>query len=92
MSDGHPPEREVAGIRCGGVLALLGDYVDGGLGPAAVAQVEAHLRGCDWCTRFGTSYAETVAELRRQLADPEPVPAGVRRGLAARLLAVVDQD
>ena len=65
--------RSVAGLRCRDVLALLGDYVDGDLSAGDVAQVEAHLRGCDRCEKFGGEYGALVSGLRRRL-DAEPAP------------------
>lgn len=78
-------DREVAGIRCTEVLAGLAGYVDGELPPEQVARVEAHLRGCDWCERFGGEYAASVAALRRHLGAPAPVDAPLRRRLRERL-------
>ena len=60
-------DREVAGIRCGRVLELLSDYQDGELSPEDVTRVEGHLRGCDWCERFGRDFSTAVGRLRRQL-------------------------
>lgn len=78
-------EREVAGIRCGEVLALLSDYVDGDVHPATRARVDAHLRGCDVCERFGGRFAGVLAQVRRALGPPEPADAGVAARLARRL-------
>ncbi len=62
-------ERTVAGIACSEVLAELSDYVDGALSPEERARIEAHVRGCDACERFGGAFGKAVAALRRQLAD-----------------------
>lgn len=61
--------REVAGLQCREVLALLGDYVDGALSPQQAEQVESHLRGCDHCEKFGGEYSSLVAQLRSRLAQ-----------------------
>ena len=65
-------EREVAGMRCGEVLAELSDYLDGDLDPARRAQVEAHLQGCEACERFGSDFMTAVYALRRAqpMGDP----------------------
>jgi len=76
-------DREVAGLRCTEVLARLSDYLDGDLSPEEVAQVQGHLRGCDWCERFGGAYAGVVRGLRRVSVDEVPDPIAER--LAARL-------
>ena len=65
-------EREVAGMRCGEVLAELSDYLDGELAPPRRAQVEAHLQGCDACERFGTDFATAVHALRRTRPASDP--------------------
>jgi anti-sigma factor RsiW len=78
-----PTDREVAGLRCGQVLELLGDYLDGELAPERRAQVDAHLEGCDWCERFGGSMSGVVASLRRanQKVAPPDLLARVLRGV-----------
>ncbi len=75
MTDRHAgPEgpRLVGGMRCDEVLAVLPDYLDGDLPADRRASVERHLRGCDWCARFGGAYAGTVEALRTRLAEPMP--------------------
>ncbi len=79
-----PSDREVAGIRCSGVLAALPAYLDGELNPALRSRVDAHLAGCDWCERFGGSYAGVVSALRQQAGDGA-VPEGVASRLRLRL-------
>ncbi|HUP50267.1 MAG TPA: zf-HC2 domain-containing protein [Thermoanaerobaculia bacterium] len=81
MSD----ERIVAGLRCSDVLAQLSAFIDGELDHAERERIEAHLRGCDWCERFGGDFAFSVAALRRQLRTEEELPDEVRSRLRARL-------
>jgi anti-sigma factor RsiW len=78
-------EREVAGIRCMQVLERLSEYVDGELSAPAAEQIEAHLRGCDYCERFGGRFSAMIAALRAELARPEDVSEGISRRLLARL-------
>jgi anti-sigma factor RsiW len=78
-------ERDVAGIRCSGVLELMPDYLDSALEPTLRAQLEAHVRGCEWCARFGGTYAAAVAALRQRLEQPEAVPPATRAALRDRL-------
>jgi len=66
-------DRMVAGLRCQEVLERLSEYLDGELSAPEVARVEAHVRGCDWCERFGGQFAESVALLKRELGAPEPL-------------------
>ncbi|MCB9635347.1 MAG: sigma-70 family RNA polymerase sigma factor [Sandaracinus sp.] len=60
-------EREVGGLTCGAVLTRLGDYVDGDLPAPDVERVDAHLRGCTVCERFGGRYARVVHAARERL-------------------------
>ncbi len=77
----EPREQIVAGLSCMRVLALLSDFIDGELEPAARDQVLAHLQGCDWCERFGGRFATVVADLRRSLKEPEPLSTDIARRL-----------
>ena len=76
-------DREIAGLTCRQVLALLGDYVDGELAADDRAAVDAHLRGCTTCERFGGAIGAMVGALRRSLAVEPPAELAAR--LAARL-------
>jgi anti-sigma factor RsiW len=78
-------DREVAGIRCSGVLSQLSDYVDGELAPADRAQIDAHLAGCDWCERFGGRFASVIGELRGSLSKPAVIDPAVSARLRERL-------
>lgn len=74
-------DRELAGRTCRQVLAALGDYLDDELAAGERAAIEAHLRACAECERFGGAIGAVVGKLRQQLADDlEP-------DLAARLAA-----
>lgn len=78
-------ERVVAGLRCGEVLADLGEYLESALPAERVSRIKEHLRGCDWCERFGKEFAETVAALRTLLATPPALEAAVAARLRLRL-------
>jgi anti-sigma factor RsiW len=78
-------EREAGGLRCREVLAVLSEYLDGELEPAARARVEAHLAECDVCERFGGRFASSVQRLRQALAEPPPPDPAVAEGLRRRL-------
>jgi anti-sigma factor RsiW len=64
-------DREVAGVRCSAVLALLSDYLDGDLGPGDLELVRAHVAGCDNCARFGGRFARAIG-LLKNLPRPSP--------------------
>lgn len=74
-------EREVGGVRCGELLAVLSDFIDGSLEPDMRLRMEEHLRGCDACERFGGAFAETVRALRERLAAPEGIGDATRERL-----------
>lgn len=78
-------DREVAGIRCQEVLAKLSDYLDDDLDTETRGRVEAHLRGCDWCERFGSDMSAMVSAVRKQLADDDDVDEAVNERLMAKL-------
>ena len=65
-------EREVAGMRCGDVLAELSAYLDGELADLRRIQIEAHLQDCDACERFGTDFIAAVHALKnfQPVGDP----------------------
>lgn len=83
-------EREVAGLRCGDVLAELSDFLDGELTAPRQAQVEAHLRGCDVCERFGGVFSAAIRALQQGGFQPvEEAPAvfqrlNIRLGMLAK--------
>jgi len=66
-------ERDVGGLTCSAVLERLGDYVDGDLARSDVARIDAHLRGCTVCERFGGRYARVVHAARERLGAPHDV-------------------
>ena len=78
-------EREAGGLRCGEVLALLSEYLDRELEPAARARVDAHLAECDLCERFGGRFAASVRRLRQALAEPPPPDPALAERLRRRL-------
>ena len=80
-----PDERQIAGMTCGEVLAGLSDFLDGELAEARRRQVVAHLRGCDWCEKFGGRFTEVITALRRELREPEALDADVAARLRDRL-------
>jgi predicted anti-sigma-YlaC factor YlaD len=78
-------DRMVAGIRCREVLGHLSDYLDGEVTLEVRERIEAHLRECDQCERFGGQMSSIVASLRKALKEPEPLNEEVERRLRDRL-------
>jgi hypothetical protein len=78
-------ERNVGGMRCRDVLAALGDYVDDELGMTDRARVEAHLRQCEVCERFGGHFSRVVQSAREQLGATPAIDDAVVASLLAKL-------
>ena len=79
-----PGEKVVAGLACGQVLDRLSDYLDGELSPEERGRLEAHLRGCEGCARFGGELRATVRALKAHLGAerlPGAFPARLRRAM-----------
>jgi RNA polymerase sigma-70 factor, ECF subfamily len=78
-------QRERGGLTCGEVLGVLGEYVDGELPAGTRARVDAHLRECTVCERFGGRYAGVVESARARLGAAPAVDAAhlerIRRAL-----------
>lgn len=73
-------QRELGGLTCSEVLSALGDYVDGDLPSEGRARVDAHLRECGVCERFGGRYAGVVQAARARLGVPPAIdPAQLER-------------
>jgi anti-sigma factor RsiW len=78
----------VGGLSCEDVLDRLSDYLDGELAAPARAAVEAHVRGCDGCARFGGEFKSTVLALRGHLLRSPAPPAR----LVAKLREALDRE
>jgi anti-sigma factor RsiW len=78
-------ERNVGGLRCSKVLALLSEYVDGELDESVVAKVENHLRGCPNCERFGRNFGSMVISLREESQPSPDAPLDVMARLFEQL-------
>lgn len=81
----RPHERHVAGLTCAEVMVDLSTYLDGDLTPARAAQLEAHVRECQACARFGAGFATLITRVRERLTTPDPVPTDVAHRLRVRL-------
>lgn len=75
---GKPP-------TCRDVLALLTEYMEGGLPTAVAADLTRHLEGCAACGRFLDSLKTTRAAVNRLRCDqvPDEVHARLRGFLRA---------
>jgi len=82
------PAKMVAGLSCQDVLDRLSDYLDGDLAAEVRTAVEAHVKGCDGCARFGGEFKSTVRALRDHLLRSPAPPAR----LVARLREALDRE
>ncbi len=80
-------DRVIAGLRCRDLLTLLADYIDRELSAKDVGRVDAHLRECEHCEKFGGEYGALVGELKSRLKAPTVNP-DVRARLTNRMEAV----
>jgi len=88
VTSGQPDmDREVAGLACREVLALLPDFVDGSLSEAATDHVLQHVQVCDHCERFGGAYGHLVAAVRSALQAPGAVSESLIASVLARVAA-----
>ena len=78
-------EREVAGMRCGEVLAELSEFLDGELSDGRQAQITEHLQGCDVCERFGGAFTSAVQALREGESSHPSEGSAIFDRLATRL-------
>jgi anti-sigma factor RsiW len=74
--------RDVGGIRCGEVLALLSDLVDNELAATDRVRIETHVAECTECRRFGARFEIMLRTLRQTDVSPE-----IAASLDARLRA-----
>jgi anti-sigma factor RsiW len=80
-------DMQVGGLRCSEVLVRLSDYLDGELPQEERAQVEAHLRGCAACARFGGEVGIVLRALRAAVLADAPPSERIRERLARALRA-----
>ncbi len=71
------------GATCGELLALLNEYVDGGVDPAVCKELESHLAQCNPCRVVVDNVRKTITLYRKD--EPCALPAGFRDRLHASL-------
>jgi anti-sigma factor RsiW len=78
-----------ATIVCKDLVELVTDYLEGALPPDAVVRLEAHLSGCDGCTRY-LAQLRTTIRLTGMLTEAD-LPADGRAELLAAFRAWRDE-
>lgn len=71
------------GATCSELLALLNDYVDGGVDPAICKDFEEHLAGCNPCRVVVDNVRRTITLYRKD--EPCDLPPEFRDRLHAAL-------
>ena len=71
------------GATCGELLALLNEYVDGGVDPALCKEFEAHLAECNPCRVVVDNVRQTITLYHND--EPCELPAAFRDRLHAAL-------
>ncbi len=66
-------------MKCGELLALLNDYVDGTSGRAICQQIEAHIAACDPCQVVLDNIRNTITLYKH--GEPYEVPESCRERL-----------
>ncbi len=72
-------------LTCKEAIALLGDYLEATLGPAAGTDLEHHLQECEACTAYLNTYRKS-RELTATVARVE-MPAEMRTRLRDYVIA-----
>ena len=72
------------GPECRDIRMAASDYIDGDMRETQVERVRAHLGGCAACQAFVDTLVETV-RLLGTMKREEPVPAGVKDAIRARI-------
>lgn len=71
------------GARCGELLALLNEYIDGKVDPSICKELENHLAKCNPCRVVVDNVRKTITLYRKD--EPCDLPAGFRSRLHAAL-------
>jgi hypothetical protein len=71
------------GATCGELLALLNEYVDGGVDPSICKEMESHLAGCNPCRVVVDNLRKTITLYRNDV--PCELPTRFRSRLHTAL-------
>jgi hypothetical protein len=71
------------GATCGELLALLNEYVDGGVDPSVCKELESHLARCNPCRVVVDNVRKTITLYRK--GEPCELPVAFRARLHAAL-------
>lgn len=87
MTDHRGKTHSIGGKRgatCGELLALLNEYVDGGVDPAVCKELEPHLARCNPCRVVVDNVRKTITLFRNDAPCDLPVEFRERMHVALR--------
>jgi len=70
--------------ECPEIRMMASDYVDGDLDENQIAQVRAHLDGCEVCLAFFNTLVDTIQLLGSMKRD-EPAPSELKEAIHAMI-------
>ena len=81
-----------AGLTCEQVIGLMADYLESALSPEVVAELEAHLAGCEPCVAYLRTYRRTkdLTAQTERVEMPEEMKTRLRRFLLDKLSSEPD--
>jgi len=83
-----------AGLTCEQVIGLITDYLESALTPEVIAELEAHLDGCEPCVAYLRTYRRTkdLTTETERVEMPEEMKIRLRRFLLDKLSSESDQE
>jgi anti-sigma factor RsiW len=79
-----PHETGKTGLTCREAIGLLADYLEAALSEEQLAELEAHLAGCEPCQAYLNTYRRTKALTAR--AERAEMPTEMRKRLSEFLI------
>jgi len=83
-----------ADLTCEQVIGLVADYLESALTPEVIAELEAHLDGCEPCIAYLRTYRRTkdLTTQTERVEMPEEMKIRLRRFLLDKLASESDQE
>ena len=83
-----------ANLTCEQVIGLMADYLETALTPEVIAELEAHLDGCEPCVAYLRTYRRTkdLTTETERVEMPEEMKIRLRRFLLDKLSSEPDGD
>ena len=83
-----------ADLTCEQVIGLMADYLESALTQEVIAELEAHLDGCESCVAYLRTYRRTkdLTTETERVEMPEEMKIRLRRFLLDKLSSESDQE